>query len=161
MLKPRLVTSLLARSACRPSSSNVRVCSFSSSSAGSSPSEGGSSESSSSTGDESPSDSLHSQDIAFKPAESGWGAGKQYQDNYDRIFGGKKKKKVGGGGGGGRWVYKDGERLAVEHGTIRDSKGRVVSNWDGNNLDPESVKRHRQQLKRAGFVNNQHAKGIF
>ena len=64
---------------------------------------------------------------------------------------------------GGTWVYKDGERL--EHagggGTLRDSNGRVVSNWDGKNLDPDSVKRHKHLLKRAGFVNNAHAKGYF
>jgi|UPI000581A65A hypothetical protein len=64
-------------------------------------------------------------------------------------------------GQSGRWVYKDGERLTSVDGTIRNSKGRVVSNWDGNNLDPDSTKRHRQQLTRAGFVNNSHAKGIF
>jgi hypothetical protein len=28
--------------------------------------------------------------IAFKPAESGWGAGKKYEQNYDNIFGKKK-----------------------------------------------------------------------
>lgn len=62
----------------------------------------------------------------------------------------------------GRWVYRNGERLeADEEGTFRDSKGKVVSNWDGKNLDPESVKMHRQQLRRAGFVNNSHAKGLF
>ena len=59
------------------------------------------------------------------------------------------------------WVYRDGERLSNVNGTLRDSKGRVVSNWDGSNLDPESVKRHKQQLNRAGFVNNFHAKGVF
>lgn len=62
---------------------------------------------------------------------------------------------------GGKWVYKDGERLENQGGTLRDSNGRVVSNWDGKNLDPESVKRHNYQLKRAGFVNNAHAKGFF
>lgn len=47
----------------------------------------------------------------------------------------------------GTWVYKDGERLTnVGGGTIRDSKGRVVSSFDGKNLDPEAVKRHRQVL---------------
>jgi len=46
-------------------------------------------------------------------------------------------------------------------GTLRDSKGRVISNWDGKNMDPCSVKMHRQQLKRAGFQNNLHAKGLF
>lgn len=62
---------------------------------------------------------------------------------------------------GGKWVYKDGERLENQGGTLRDANGRVVSNWDGKNLDPESVKRHNYQLKRAGFLNNAHAKGFF
>jgi len=62
---------------------------------------------------------------------------------------------------GGKWIYKDGQRLERTEGTLRDSNGRVVSNWDGKNLDPDSVKRHNYQLKRAGFVNNAHAKGIF
>ena len=65
-------------------------------------------------------------------------------------------------GESGRWIYKDGQRLESDAaGTLRDAKGRVVSNWDGKNMDPDSVKRHKQQLHRAGFVNNQHAKGIF
>ena len=34
--------------------------------------------------------SHHSFSIAFKPAESGWGAGKKYTDNFDNIFGKKK-----------------------------------------------------------------------
>ena len=62
---------------------------------------------------------------------------------------------------GGTWVYRNGEKLSAESGTLRDTGGRVVSSFDGKNLDPESVKRHRQQLKRAGFVNNAHAKGFF
>ena len=62
---------------------------------------------------------------------------------------------------GGRWIYRNGERLEVSEGTVRDSKGRVVSNWDGKNLDPEQVKRHNHHLKRLGFRNNAHAKGIF
>ena len=61
----------------------------------------------------------------------------------------------------GKWVYKNGERLENHNGTLRDSNGRVVSNWDGSNLDPDSVKRHNHQLKRLGFVNNAHAKGFF
>jgi len=74
-----------------------------------------------------------------------------------------KSKQRGGKSGSQRFVYKNGERLAVSDGgvTLRDGNGKVVSNWDGNNLDPESVSRHRQQLHRAGFVNNAHAKGIF
>lgn len=67
-------------------------------------------------------------------------------------------------GESGTWVYKDGQRLDAGDGTAatpRDANGKVVSNWDGKNLDPCSVKRHRQSLNRAGFVNNAHAKGFF
>eukprot|EP01038_Epipyxis_sp_PR26KG_P010240 gene10240-13774_t len=39
--------------------------------------------------------------------------------------------------------------------------GRAVTNWTPTNLDPDSVKRHQQTIKRAGFKNNQQAKGIF
>jgi len=63
-----------------------------------------------------------------------------------------------------RYIYtKDGvvEIDGNGGGTTRDSSGRVVSNWDGKNLDPCSVKVHNAQLKRMGFVNNLHAKGIF
>jgi hypothetical protein len=72
-----------------------------------------------------------------------------------------RSRRSSSGGVGGKWVYKDGERLSAENGTLRDSGGRVVSSFDGKNLDPESVKRHQQQLKRAGFSNNAHAKGFF
>jgi hypothetical protein len=64
-------------------------------------------------------------------------------------------------GKGGRWVYKDGKVVQGASSTIRDQNGKVVSNWDGKNLDPESVKRHNHHLKRLGFRNNAHAKGIF
>ena len=47
-------------------------------------------------------------------------------------------------GEAGTWVYKDGERLTNVGGTIRDADGRVVSGYDGKNLDPEAVKRHKQ-----------------
>lgn len=60
-----------------------------------------------------------------------------------------------------RWVYRSsGEKDADGKPTARKARN-VVSNWDGNNLDPCSVKRHNYQLKRMGFVNNQHAKGMF
>mmetsp|Transcript_88091 Transcript_88091/g.132012 ORF Transcript_88091/g.132012 Transcript_88091/m.132012 type:complete len:135 (-) Transcript_88091:66-470(-) len=62
---------------------------------------------------------------------------------------------------GGRWIYKDGKRVDVSEATVRDANGKVISNWDGRNLDPCSVKRHNHQLKRAGFANNAHAKGFF
>lgn len=38
---------------------------------------------------------------------------------------------------------------------------KAVSNWTGNNLDPDSVARHYHGLKRAGFRNNSDMKGIF
>jgi len=55
---------------------------------------------------------------------------------------------------GGRWIYgssKSGNRKGT----------KVHTNWDGKNLDPCSVKQHKYQLKRMGFRNNAHAKGIF
>ncbi|CAB9510284.1 expressed unknown protein [Seminavis robusta] len=60
----------------------------------------------------------------------------------------------------GVFVVKDGKLVSA---TTSDANGagRVVSNWDGKNLDPCMVKRHNVGLRRAGFVNNQHAKGIF
>jgi hypothetical protein len=71
-------------------------------------------------------------------------------------------------GDAGRWVYKNGQRLNIndaagdDAATVTLRQGhRVVSNWDGKNLDPESVSHHRKNLHRAGFVNNLHAKGLF
>ena len=61
----------------------------------------------------------------------------------------------------GKWVYKDGSRLEVVEGTLRDGKGKALSSFDGTNLDPESVTRHRKHLKNLGFSNNLHAKGFF
>ena len=60
----------------------------------------------------------------------------------------------------GRWVYKNGKRVEGSSET-RDKNGKVHTNWDGKNLDPCSVKQHNYQLKRMGFRNNAHAKGIF
>jgi hypothetical protein len=61
----------------------------------------------------------------------------------------------------GVFVFKDGKLVEEGQTTNRDANGRVISNWDGKNLDPCAVNRHRTGLKRAGFVNNLHAKGIF
>lgn len=58
-----------------------------------------------------------------------------------------------------RWVYKPGGDKV--HGDASARKTQVVSNFDGKNLDPCSVKRHNSHLKRMGFVNNLHAKGLF
>jgi hypothetical protein len=71
---------------------------------------------------------------------------------------------LGSNNGSKRFIYtKDGVVEVDENGggTRRDSNGRVVSNWDGKNLDPCAVKTHNSQLKRMGFMNNLHAKGIF
>ena len=56
---------------------------------------------------------------------------------------------------------KDGKLVEAGELNKRDGNGRVVSNWDGKNMDPCQVKRHNVSLKRAGFVNNLHAKGAF
>lgn len=61
---------------------------------------------------------------------------------------------------GGRWVYRDGEAIEDGESTIVDGR-RVISSFQGHNMDPCMVKRHNQSLKRAGFNNNLHAKGIF
>lgn len=63
-------------------------------------------------------------------------------------------------GSSGRWVYRDGE--AVEGGDTTALGGsRVINGFQGHNMDPCMVKRHNAGLKRAGFQNNLHAKGIF
>ena len=54
-------------------------------------------------------DRLHSTDIAFKPAESGWGGGSsKYSNNFDKIFGGGGEKTPD--------EKKDDERPAAENG---------------------------------------------
>ena len=40
-------------------------------------------------------------------------------------------------------------------------RSRAVSNWTGSNMDPDSVRRHENSLKRAGFKNNADMKGFF
>jgi hypothetical protein len=68
------------------------------------------------------------------------------------------------GGGSTRYVYRKDGRVEINaRGTsILDKNGRKVhTNWDGKNMDPCSVKRHFQDLKRMGFQNNSHAKGMF
>ena len=78
---------------------------------------------------------------------------------YLRIITPKKSSTEGNQ----RWIYtKDGpvQVEGSEAGTGR-SGGRVLSNWDGKNLDPCSIKTHNSQLRRMGFQNNLHAKGLF
>ncbi len=40
-------------------------------------------------------------------------------------------------------------------------KNKPISNWTGSNIDPDSLARHNANLRRAGFRDNAHAKGIF
>mmetsp|Transcript_12516 Transcript_12516/g.34745 ORF Transcript_12516/g.34745 Transcript_12516/m.34745 type:complete len:144 (+) Transcript_12516:17-448(+) len=81
--------------------------------------------------------------------------------SFLRITAPQTKRRRHHGDGGGTWVYKDGKKLENKNGTLRDDKGRVHTNWDGKNLDPCSVKRHNVSLRRGGWANNAHAKGIF
>jgi predicted metalloprotease len=63
-----------------------------------------------------------------------------------------------------RFIYKNGQRFdlnSLHDATARTDKGYTISPYTGSNLDPQSVTRHRQGLKRAGFINNAHAKGMF
>jgi hypothetical protein len=81
--------------------------------------------------------------------------------SFARMNASGRIKRRGEATASGRWVYKDGAPIQNVNGTWRDNKGRVVSPYDGNNLDPESVSKHFKNLRRAGFVNNAHAKGFF
>lgn len=60
-----------------------------------------------------------------------------------------------------RWVYRSTGEKETGIKATRRKTGIVVSNFDGDNLDPCSVTRHKSHLKRMGFVNNLHAKGLF
>jgi len=57
-------------------------------------------------------------------------------------------------------VYKENGEVD-EDGKPTILKKARTTNWDGNNMDPCSMKRHFGGLKRAGFQNNSHAKGMF
>ena len=48
-------------------------------------------------------------------------------------------------------------RLVFGEGGPRE--GKAVSNWTGNNMDPDQVKRHYAGLKRAGFSDNRSVLG--
>ena len=59
-------------------------------------------------------------------------------------------------------------RVSCRAGTTRFVYGKegkrekaAFTNWDGSNLDPDSVSRHYHSLNRAGFRDNAHAKGFF
>lgn len=69
------------------------------------------------------------------------------------------EEEEAGADGRVRLVYKNGEGRIDGDAEARE-RARY-SNWDGGNLDPDSVARHRHQLGRMGFRDNAHAKGIF
>jgi hypothetical protein len=46
-------------------------------------------------------------------------------------------------------------------GSEVQKQSKAYSNWNGKNMDPDSLKKHNQLLNRAGFRDNNHAKGIF
>jgi hypothetical protein len=52
-------------------------------------------------------------------------------------------------------------RVTITYGPKTKSERKAVTNWHGKNLDPESVSHHFKNLKRAGFHDNNHAKGGF
>ena len=54
-------------------------------------------------------------------------------------------------------VYRNGEKVDA----ARERDKAKWSNWDGSNMDPDSVARHNRSLRRAGFRDNAHAKGFF
>ena len=56
-----------------------------------------------------------------------------------------------------RIVYRNGEKVDA----ARERDKAKWSNWDGSNMDPDSVARHNRSLRRAGFRDNAHAKGFF
>eukprot|EP00903_Cladosiphon_okamuranus_P019720 g18122.t1 len=62
-----------------------------------------------------------------------------------------------GSKGSTRAVYRDGKVVEGEEARKHD-KARH-SNWDGRNLDPDSVRYHKQNLARAGFANHQQVIG--
>ena len=63
-------------------------------------------------------------------------------------------------------VTKQGGKTTIIFGKNADgstslSSKKAMSNWHGGNMDPDQVSRHYNGLKRAGFRDNNHAKGVF
>jgi len=54
----------------------------------------------------------------------------------------------------GSYVYSKDDKT-VTKGRAGHTAGAKYSNWGPGNMDPDSVKTHNRQLKRAGFTNNQ------
>ncbi|CAM9177374.1 unnamed protein product [Laminaria digitata] len=62
-----------------------------------------------------------------------------------------------GSAGATRAVYRDGKVIDGEKARQRD-KARH-SNWGSGNLDPDSVRQHKQNLARGGFANHRQVIG--
>jgi len=52
------------------------------------------------------------------------------------------------------FVFDKTTKKVVEGRGAMSPSGAKYSNWHGGNLDPDSVKTHQRQLKRAGFTDN-------
>ena len=52
-------------------------------------------------------------------------------------------------------------RTTMMFGEEKASGSRPVTNWTGKNMDPDSVRKHNNFLKSAGFQSNKDVKGIF
>lgn len=62
-----------------------------------------------------------------------------------------------GSAGATRAVYRDGK--VMDGAKARQHDKARHSNWGGGNLDPDSVRHHRQNLARAGFANHRQVLG--
>ncbi|CAM9609276.1 unnamed protein product [Choristocarpus tenellus] len=62
-----------------------------------------------------------------------------------------------GSGGETRVVFRGGKEVEGIEG--RRAEKAAHTNWDGKNMDPDSVSRHHQTLKRAGFSNHMQVQG--
>ena len=77
-----------------------------------------------------------------------------------RIITPKDKSRDGSQKGTSTYIYRENGEVDENGKPKLISKART-SNWDGKNMDPCSVKRHYGGLRRAGFRDNAHAKGMF
>jgi hypothetical protein len=54
-----------------------------------------------------------------------------------------------------------GNNGSAPSGSNTNPSFKPITNWTGSNIDPDSLARHNASLKRMGFRDNAHAKGIF
>ena len=55
----------------------------------------------------------------------------------------------------------NGNGSSTSDGTSKASSFKPITNWTGSNINPDSLARHNASLKRMGFRDNAHAKGLF